>query len=57
MILRSEKHLEIKCQNRPINLHSPAVCRAYYYTEFGRDVTAYLKGQMLDVLSSSSVNL
>ena len=57
MILRSEKHLEIKCQNRPINKHSPAVCRAYYYTEFDRDVTAYLKGQMLDVLSSSSVNL
>ena len=24
MILRSEKHLEITCQN--INLHSPAVC-------------------------------
>ena len=55
MILRSEKHLEIKCQN--INLHSPAVCRVYYYTEFGRDVTAYFTGQMLDVLSSSSVNL
>ena len=36
---------------------SAFTCSLYYYTEFGRDVTAYFAGQMLDVLSSSSVNL
>ena len=46
MILRSEK---IFGDN--MSEYQPAfTCSLYYFTEFGRDVTAYFTGQMLDVL-------